>query len=214
MAEPESSRTDRGEIASAIVIALSGLLIAFASYQSELWGGEENLNLSRANILYTQAARTWSRSNTQQAVELQLFSRWMEADAHGDAGLARLYASRVPSDARAAFQAWQALRPQTNPAAPPSPLAMPQYAPAGPAQAKALESKGDEGFKEGRHARRISDSFSQAGTILSTALFCGGIGQTFRGRAARGVLLALSTLACGLGILRLLTLPLMMLGST
>lgn len=213
MADEESRATDRMEVANAVVIALSGLLISFAAYQSDLWSGEENVQFSRANILYTQAARTWDRANVQRSVDVQIFSHWLDAVLHKDAELAGLYASRVPPDARKAFEAWQAQDPVHNPAAASSPLAMPQYTPAAPVQAAAMERQADAAFRDGRRARRAADSYAQAGTILATSLFFAGISQVFRLRGTQKALLVLAVIACLLGVLRLVSLPMMSLFS-
>jgi hypothetical protein len=208
-----SSPPSRAEVVSAIVIALSGLLIAFAEYQSDLWSGEENVNLSRASILYTQAARTWNASNARQSTNVQLFSHWLDATTRGDHQLAAFYTSRIPPELKDAFDAWIAMRPLENPAAPFSPLGMPQYTPPGSTEAKALERQGDEAFHKGQHAKRLGDSFSQAGTVFSMALFFAGISQVFRARSIRNALLALAVVACALGVFRLATLPLQTLFS-
>jgi hypothetical protein len=211
--EAGSSEMTRAELGNGAVIALAGLLIAFASYEAELWNGEEDLNFSRANLLYTQAARTWDRANTQQAVEVQLFSQWLNATLHKDAPLSVFYATHMPADAQSAFKAWVALDPLRRPGAPVSPLAMPQYASAAKAQATALERSGDAAFGDGRRAKHNSDSYGQAGAILSMSLFFAGIGQIFSSRSIRNVLLVLGAIACGVGVMRVLTLPLMTLSS-
>ncbi|HSZ53316.1 MAG TPA: hypothetical protein VK801_17245 [Caulobacteraceae bacterium] len=212
-AEAASSEVSRVELGNGVVIALSGLLISFAAYEADLWSGEESLNFSRANILYTQAARTWGRANALQAVEVQLFSEWLNATLHKDTALSVFYANHLPADAQPAFRAWLALDPR-KPGSPPSPMVMPQYAPAGPTKAAALERQGDQAFADGQRAKRIGDSYSQAGAILSTSLFFAGISQIFSMRGIRYVLLALGAFACGLGIWRLFTLPLLSLMSS
>jgi len=209
--EADSSSVSRVELGNGVVIALAGLLISFASYESELWNGEEDLNFNRANVLYTKAARTWERANEQQAVEVLLFSQWLNATLHNDTALSAVYAARLPADAQPAFRAWLALDPLHNPAAPSSPLGMPQYAPPGPIKAAALERTGDAAFSEGRRAKRISESYGQAGAILSTSLFFAGISQIFDMRRMRFGLLTLGAFACALGIVRLLSLPLLSL---
>ena len=211
--EGASAAVSRTEIANGVVIAVAGLLISWAAYQADLWSGEEELNFSRANILYTQAARTWGRANAQQAVEVQLFSNWLDATLHKDTALADFYAGHLPAEAQPAFRAWVALDPLRNPAAPSSPLAMPQYAPSGPVKAASLEQQGDAAFGEGRRAKRVGDSYGQAGAVLSTSLFFAGISQIFSARRMRYGFLALGAFACALGILRLATLPLMTLYS-
>jgi hypothetical protein len=211
--DPVSGKVNRAEVANGVVIAIAGLLISWAAYQADLWSGEEDLYFSRANILYTQAARTWGRANAQQAVEVQLFSHWLDAALHKDTTLAAFYADHLPLEAQGAFKAWLALDPLRNRGAPSSPLAMPEYAPPGPIKAAFLERQADAAFREGRRARRNGDSYAQAGAVLSTSLFFAGISQIFSASRTRYILAVLAAVACVLGILRVATLPLMTLHS-
>jgi hypothetical protein len=208
---PATPAVTRAEIANAAVIAVSGLLISFASYQATLWGGEQELNFSRANILYTQAARTWDRANVARAADIELFSHWIDATLHNQPEVAAFYASRIPPDLREPFKSWLALDPMHNSATPFSPLGMPQYAPADERLAKALEDQGVSAFSAGRRAKHIGESYEQAVTIFSTALFFAGIGQVFRARVTQNALFGLSVFASVLGVVRLLTLPFMSL---
>jgi hypothetical protein len=214
MAEQDQQTVTRAEIANAVVIAVSGLLISYASYEGTLWSGEEELSLSRANVLYTQAARTWDRANTAKAANVELFSHWVDATLHKDQEVADYYAGHAPPNIREAFAAWLALDPLRNSSAPFSPMGMPQYTPTEPNEAQSLEAQGDSTFQDGRRAKRVSESYAQAETILSTALFFAGIGQVFRARATQYALLGLAAFATGLGILRLLTLPMLTLFGT
>jgi hypothetical protein len=208
---PATPTVTRAEIANAAVIAVSGLLIAYSSYQSSLWSGEEELNFSRANILYTQAARTWDRANVVRATDIELFSHWLDATLHKEPEVAEFYASRTPPELRESFKAWLDLDPMRNSATPFSPLGMPQYAPADERQAKALEDRGVSAFEAGRRSKHVSESYEQAVTIFSTALFFAGIGQVFRARVTQNALFGLSVFAAVLGVVRLLTLPFMSL---
>jgi hypothetical protein len=209
--EPEAPPVVWTEVANAVVIAIAGLLISFASYQGALWSGDEELGFSRANVLHTESAQKSALAATREAVAVQLFTQWFNATARGETKVAEMYEARFPPMLRNAFDAWIALRPFDNPAAPPSPFSMPQYAIADAARADALQSQADDSFRRAQAAKRIADTYSQAGTILSTALFFAGISQVFRITRVRYALLALAAFACALGIVRIVTLPIMTL---
>lgn len=212
--EPEAPRGAWTEVANAVVIAIAGLLISFASYQVALWSGDEELSFSRANVLHTESAQKSALGATREAVALQLFTQWFNAAARGETKVADMYATRFPPTLRNAFNAWSALRPFDNPAAPPSPFSMPQYAVSDAAEADALQAQANLSFKRGQVAKRVADTYGQAGTILSTALFFAGISQVFRLARVRYLLVALAAFACALGIVRILTLPIMTLFSS
>ena len=86
-----------------------------------------------------------------------------------------MFAARFPPKLHAAFSAWSDLQPFDNPAAPASPFSMPQYANLETSEADALQTQADLSFKRGQAAKRVADTYGQAGTILSTALFFAGI---------------------------------------
>jgi hypothetical protein len=212
--EAETPQVAWTEIANAVVIAIAGLLISFASYQAALWSGEEELAFSRANVLHTESAQTSARAETRETIAIQLFTQWFNAAARGETKVAGMYVARFPPMLRNAFNAWSALRPFDNPAAPPSPFSMPQYAVAEATEADALQTQANASFKRGQATKRVADTYGQAGTILSTALFFAGISQVFRIDRVRYALLALAAFACALGIVRIITLPIMTLYSS
>jgi len=209
--EPQAPRAAWTEVANAVVIAIAGLLISFASYQAALWSGEEELGFSRANVLHTESAQKSALAAAREAVAVQLFSQWFNAAARGETKVADMFEARFPPMLRNAFNAWIALRPFDNPAAPASPFSMPQYAISDAAEADALQAQANLSFKRGQAAKRVADTYGQAGTILSTALFFAGISQVFRIVSVRYALLALAAFACALGVVRIVTLPIMTL---
>jgi len=212
--KPEAPRAAWTEVANAVVIAIAGLLISFASYQAALWSGEEELGFSRANVLHTESAQKAALAATREAVAVQLFSQWFNAAARNETKVADMFAARFPPTLRNAFSAWIALRPFDNPAAPSSPFSMPEYAISDAAEADALQTQANLSFKRGQAAKRVADTYGQAGTILSTALFFAGISQVFRLTSVRYGLLALAAFACALGVVRIVTLPIMTLFSS
>jgi hypothetical protein len=213
MDEAQSVRVSSTEIANAVVIAIAGLLISFAAYQGALWSGEVGLEFSRANVLHTESVQKSARADTRQAVDVQVFGHWFDSAVRNETELASKYAARFPPGLRPAFNAWIALRPFDNPAAPPSPFSMPQYESPEATQAATLREQADAAFLRGQRAKRFADTYGQAGTILATALFFAGISQVFRAAKVRGALLALAALACALGLVRVFTLPIMTLFS-
>jgi hypothetical protein len=214
MSEAVSARSAWTELANAVVIAVAGLLISYASYQAALWSGEEEIGFTRANVLHTESAQTAALAETRQAVAIQLFTQWFNAAAHNDAKVASMYVARFPPNLRGAFDAWSALKPFDNPAAPPSPFSMPQFAISETTRSQALQDEAEASFKRGQAAKRVADTYGQAGTILSTALFFAGISQVFKLERVRIALLALGAFACALGLARIITLPIMTLFSS
>ena len=213
MADEAPNRTsDRLEVSNAIVLSLAGLASAWATYQASLWDGEQAAHYSRANALRIQASRERLEGDTRQAVEVAAFNQWLNASARGEARLARFYQARLPDDLKPAFNAWMRDRPFSNPSAAATPFTMESYRAPRRAAAARLDREADATFEAGERDNVISDGYAQGSTILASALFFGGIGQVFRLRVARIALLAIGILAMAFGLLRVLSLPVQVLG--
>lgn len=204
-----SRREEWLEIVIATVLSISGLATSWAGYQAALYDGEQAAHFSRHDALRVAASGAQLEAQGRRSVQINLFMAWLEARARGEERLAALFQTRFPPELNSAFQAWVALDPLKNPAAPSSPFDMPNYRPRGEEQAKRLEAHADALFEEGRRDRLTSDHYTQAAVFMSIALFFGGIGQVFKVRPVRLALLAVAIIALLLGVARILSLPAM-----
>jgi hypothetical protein len=71
--------------------------------------------------------RAFQESLTFRVGDATTFNAWFGAYLTGDKDAIRIAEKRFRPDYRAAFDAWMATRPFTNPHAPPGPQSMPQY---------------------------------------------------------------------------------------
>ena len=206
--DPDARRNDGWiEIVIAIVLSAGGLMTSWASYQAALWDGEQAAHYSRANAIRVMATRARLEADAHRTAEMALFNAWLQTVAEDRKTLASFYEARFPRDMKPAFDAWIEEAPLKNPDAPQTPFAMPAYQPQGMIQAQKLEAQADATFEVGQENNRVSDLFTQGAVILAMAMFFGGIGQVFRMRPVRLALLAISILACAIGLARILTLP-------
>lgn len=203
----DDGRDSRIEVVIAVVLSVSGLMTSWASYQASLWDGEQAAHYSRANALRVMSSSAELEADARRAVEISLYSGWLEAYARGDGRLADFYEERFPPELRVAFRAWIALKPMKNPSAPPGPFVMQQYKPSGVLKAERLDREAEAAFGSGEKANSTSDLFTQGVVFLSSAMFFGGIGQVFRTRSVRLGLLGIAVVACVAGVVRILTLP-------
>ncbi len=205
-------RIDKLEVASAVVLSIAALASSWASYQAALWDGEQAAHYSRGNALRTQASRAALEGDAMQTIEVQTFSAWLDAKSRGDERMAEFVQGRLPADFKPAFNAWAADQPLTNPSAAPTPFATPAYRPPGRAEAKALDAQADKAFEKGQYDNSVSDAFEQGSTVLAISLFFAGIGQVFKGNGTRIALLTVAGLALVAGLLRIVSLPIEMIG--
>ncbi len=92
---------------------------------------------------------------------------------------------RFTPNFHAAFEAWQATMPETNPDAPPGPTYMPQYRQPTEARAVALNAQATADYAAGQRAAANSDDYVRTTVFLATVLFLAGIGSHFDYRAIR-----------------------------
>lgn len=194
------------EIVSAAVLAIGGLLTTWAGYQSALWNGAQQSRYTEFGAYRQQAAQQQLQVNQERTVDVMLFSAWMNARASEEWSLARFYRERFPPQLKTAFDDWEKLRRRDG--APASPFAMPQYRRADP-QAASMEAGAAAAYAKGQEANGIADKFSQGNVMLAMAMFFAGISQTFRISPLRIVLVGFAIATCALGVLRVLSLPIL-----
>ncbi len=203
------SHLDPPWLEALIVVSLSvaALTTTWSTYQAALWDGEQAASYSRANALRIESTKASARADALESVDLAIFSAWLDAKAAGHAELQDFYYARFRPDFRAAFKAWEALDPLTNPDAPQGPFVMKEYNLPERVQAQTLEAKAQAVFDQGQRDNDIGDIYVQATVILASALFYGGICQTFKRPRVRMILALLSVGACVIGVIRTITLP-------
>jgi hypothetical protein len=119
------------------------------------------------------------------------WAAYQSARWHGEVKLTAFYRKRFRPEFRPAFGAWVATKPRTNPAAPLSPFAMPQYKLAATARAGRKEAQAAAFSKRvGRFIQR-ADNYSLAVVLFAASLFFAGISTRLRATAPRMAVLAL-----------------------
>src|SRR5215471_14083232 len=126
---------ERVELTSTLLLALAAVAIAWTSYQGNRWNVEYRIASGHTNKLRIEAARAQSLSQVETEIDVTTFTQWVDARAQRDGDLARFYAKRFRKEFKPAFVSWVKTRPLTNPSAPLTPFAMPEYKTAATAEA-------------------------------------------------------------------------------
>jgi hypothetical protein len=195
------------EIVPAIILSLAGLMASWASHQGAMWNGMQSVYFGRANFERAAASRARFEGEMVRAVQVDLFSDWIEAKSRGNETLAQFYRTRMPLDFRDQFEAWLATRPLDDPEAPPTPFAMKGYRPPGFDDAARAEKLAETHFALGEEASTTSYAYNRAGVVLATAMFFCGIGQVFRQTPVRFALTTVAIVTWLIGLQLLLTMP-------
>jgi hypothetical protein len=200
-------RERRFEIVATILLALTALATAWSGYQASLWDGIQSSNYTQASAARTRAAQKQTEANQFRLADLGVFENFIDATLDGDAELADFYRQRFRDEFEPAFEAWTALDPLTNPEAPPSPLAMPEYQLADDEEARELTARAEAKFREGEDANSVSDSFTATTLFFAAALFFAAISERFSYVRARASLLGFAAVGLIAGTIIMVTEP-------
>ncbi len=186
------SRFDRRfELAATVLLAMAAVATAWAAYQSARWHSEQAKGQSASIAARVESTRAADVANRQAQIDVALFTQWVDAYAREEAELAGFYRKRFRPEFRPAFEGWVATRPRTNPGAPLSPFAMPQYQLAATAKADGLEAQAAASSEEvGRFIQR-ADNYSLAVVLFAASLFFAGISTRLRSPTTRTLVLGL-----------------------
>jgi hypothetical protein len=209
-----SARFDRVwivEVCAAAVISLAAAMTSWVGFQAALWDGEQAAHYAEAGAARVEATSATTASGQLQTADLLMFQGWLSASAQNEPILQAFYRQRFRPEFAGTFEAWLKTAPLTNPAAPASPFAMPQYHSAQLAKAQRLQKRADELFNLGQRDNDISDRFVRGTVLLAVALFFGGIAQTFKSTTIKAVLVGMALLVCVASALMVAHLPMLSL---
>jgi hypothetical protein len=187
------ARHQRIEFLSTILLAVAAVATAWSTYQSAQWRGEQAVDTSRGTAARIQSSQASTRAGQLTQIDIATFIQWVNAGEAGNQKLARFYRKRFRAEFRPAVDAWLATVPRTNPDAPLTPFAMPQYRVAEAAQSAALNTAAGVYADDSGEANRRADNYMLAVVLFATALFFAGISTKLAGRQ-REVILALGYL--------------------
>jgi hypothetical protein len=195
------------DLLSAIVLGVSALATAYASYQAELWDGEQAAHYTDANALRTEASKVSLQAGQLQGADLMAFGAYLSAYSGNEEALKQFYVQRFRPEFKRVFDTWMESRPLQNPDAAPTPFALPDYDLKEREHASDLEQQAQEKFAAGEDANDKGDKFVLATVILANALFFGGINQLPHSILVRKILLGLAGAFCIVGVAYIALLP-------
>jgi hypothetical protein len=189
--DQRDARHNRAELVATIVLAVAAVATAWCSYQGARWRGEQAVETSRATAARIESSEASTRAGQLTQIDIATFSQWVDADVAGDPELAEFYRRRFRDEFQPAFESWIATRPLTNPDAPLTPFAMPEYEVEDAQRATRLNRMAGDRTNAAGDANERADQYFLAVVLFATALFFAGISGKVRPRRQRELLLAL-----------------------
>ncbi len=196
--DEEDREHDRNRVISifeAALLAIVAVLAAYSGYAAAKWSTESSLSLAQASADRARAnAASLDALNTVN-LDLTTFNDWFTAYVAGNRQAMAIAEKRFDANFRGAFDAWLATSPETNPAAPADPIAMPQYRQPAKVLAAKLNAQSTVDYAAGEKAGSNSDDYVRTTVYLATVLFLAGIGSHFGYRSIR---IGLSGVGCAI----------------
>lgn len=194
------------ELLETIVVTLATLATVWAGYQAGQWNNAQTINNNRAVTLRIESSQLSIRGYRLQAIDIGLFTNWVEAYAVGNTRVADFARARFRDEFRPAFDAWLSDDPFAEADAPDSPFDMAEYRIAALQEANALLEKAEEHGRQAEAAGNIGDQYTLSVVILAAALLLAGIANRFEWAELRAIVVAAALfvlLYCVVTIIRL-----------
>jgi hypothetical protein len=167
--------TDRTELVATVLLSVAAVATAWSGYQATRWNGEQAKAASRTNAIRIDAARAQGLAQAQTQVDVATFVQWVDAYAKHETALQDFYFKRFRVEFKPAVEAWLATKPLTNPDAPLTPFAMPQYKLAATAEAQRLDADAEVSAAQVRRNIQRASNYVLGVVLFSVALFFAGM---------------------------------------
>ncbi len=169
----------------AAMLAFVAVLAAWSGYAAAKWSTESSLLLATASADRAKANAASLDAVSALNFDTTTFNDWFTAYVGGNRSAVAIAQDRFTPNLDAAFRAWLATSPETNPAAPPGPTYMPQYRQPQKEKAAELNAQATVDYAAGEKAGSNADDYVRTTVYLATVLFLAGIGSHFAYRAIR-----------------------------
>ncbi len=204
---PSGRRAKWVEIVEALVLAIVAVATAWSGYQAAKWDAlsAQNYNLASRTTVMSQEKATLAGQDL--LYDITTFNAWVDAKLAGRERLATFYERRFRPEYATAFAAWWKLEPINNPAAPPGPMFMAEYANANGQASANLNHQAQGYFEDGGGMRETGDRYVKVTVFLATVLLLTALGQRFEIVGARVAVLLVAFGLLVMSTFWILTLP-------
>jgi hypothetical protein len=187
-------RTRFIEATSTVLLSVAVILSAWAGYQASRWSGEQAIAFSAANAARVESTRVSTEAGQLQQVDIGSFLAYAQAYSENNKVLTDFLYQRFRPPMKVAMTAWLATRPLTNPDAPPTPFAMPEYQLPEKAQAQVLLVQASEQTALAKTNNQRSDNYVLTVVLFASVLFFAGISTKVDNDLGQRVLLTMGWL--------------------
>lgn len=205
--QPVESRRHRRwaevrEIVAVFLLSVTAILTAWCGFESSKWGGQMSIQFSEASAARIRSVDFASEARDAQAVDLAIYTEWIDATARGDTALADYVRARFTPAFTVAFEAWEAGGQDLK-----SPFAEPSYVPAGREESVEAAKRADEKFASALQSNQRGDNYSILTVLFAMVLFFTAMSERNKTGWAGWFLLGLGAVVAIAGGIILATFP-------
>lgn len=190
------------EIIAVFLLSVTAILTAWCGFESSKWGGQMSIQFSQASGARIQSVDFASEARDARAVDLAIYTEWLNATARGDTAFADYVRARFTPAFAVAFDDWQAGGQDLR-----SPFAEPSYVPAGSEESAAAAALADEKFDSALESNQRGDNYSLLTVLFAMVLFFTAMSQRNTSRWGGWFLLGLGAVIALAGGIILATFP-------
>ena len=163
------------ETVCTLLLSLTTLGTAWCVYQSNQWSGEQYFRIEDSSGADRQRLMLEINAMQKRSFDAGMFISYATAYSEGNNRLAGFLRERFRPEFKKAADAWEATKPQKNPAAPKSPFEMSEYVLAETENAAWFREQAATFRQAANQANRNSGNYVLLTIIFALALFLSGM---------------------------------------
>jgi hypothetical protein len=195
------------ELISVAVMSVTAILTAWSGFQGAQWTAIQTERYAEATDAQAESVRASNAAEEATSIDLVVFVAWLDEQNDGNETAADFIYERFPNRLRVAADAWIALDPFDNPAAPPSPFAMEEYVVPAAVRAEEMATSAAEHTVSAQGATERASEYVLMTVLFATVLFFASVSAKLTGIGNRWALLSLAIIGLIGGSIVLLTAP-------
>jgi hypothetical protein len=212
-APPESDRSRaRHEHIVVVLLSVTTILTAWSAFEASKWGGAMSIAFSQASSARIEATRLDGTANERTAVQVQLWTQWLNAYADGQldperAILAKVIRARFPEPLATAQRDWWATDPTNTGKNATTPFDMPSYQIEEREAAQEADARADEKFQEALINNQRGDNYTLLTVLFASVLFFTAMSGRLRQSRSRWTVLGIGLGLAVVGVVFLASFP-------
>ncbi|MBO9204428.1 MULTISPECIES: hypothetical protein [Niastella] len=175
----EVDQRTRLEILGTVLLSIASLAVAWCTYQSTLWNGEQNFRMAEASFSYRRANEYTVIAAQQRERDATIALSFIDAVIENRQDKINYYLHRSHTQLASILSDWYNTKPIQNSNSPVNPLETPAYQRMMQASKNSSDSamrKAEELWEEAKRNNMISDSYTLFTVVFSIVMFLCGVG--------------------------------------